>query len=110
MTARFLRPALALVKKIEQSLDLQDQGAQLALEDVHERSHEGSAGHVPALVAKIEQSLDLQDQCAQLEDAHEGLRSPLPGAGQAFFACQLPASGGAGTPPPCLLRPQSGQS
>ena len=91
MTARFLRPALALVKKIEQSLDLQDQGAQLALEDVHERSYEGSAGHVPALVAKIEQSLDLQDQCAQLEDAHEGSHEGSAGNETPLLCAQLKA-------------------
>jgi hypothetical protein len=58
-TARFLRPALALVAKIEQSLDLQDQGAQLVLEDAHEGNHEGSAGHVtPLLCAQLKAGSD----------------------------------------------------
>ena len=68
-TARFLPPALALVAKIEQSLDLQDQGAQLALEDAHQGNHEVSAGPVTPL------------QCAQLKAGSDDERNGISTAG-----------------------------
>ena len=52
-----------------------------------------------------------RDESAKLQEiGHAGLPSPLPGAGQVFFARQLPAGSGAVTPRPCLLPPPSGQS